>query len=109
SQRQGEAVDPDVPTIEGVQYEAGAAYEPNRIPTGKKVPPLMFTMDESGQVGETETSLIRHLEQFFAAIGTGRADVEADADWQDFQDCCTAIGQDNYLESQQTAYDRQFG
>src|SRR5699024_9518818 len=109
SQRHGEAVDPDVPTIEGVLYEAGAAYEPYRIPEEKKVPPLMFTMDESGQVGETETNLIQHLEQFFAAIGTGRPEVDDDADWQEFQDGFTSIGLDNYLEIQQTAYDRQFG
>ena len=109
SQRHGEAVDPDVPTIEGVLYEAGAAYEPYRVPQEIKVPPLMFTMDESAQVGETETNLLQHLEQFFAAFGTGRADVDDDADWQEFQDGFTSIGLDNYLEIQQTAYDRQFG
>lgn len=109
SQRHGEAVEQGVRTIEGVLYEAGAAYEPYRIPKENKLPPLMFTMDESAQVGETETNLTQHIEQFMAAFGTGRSDVDNDADWQEFQDGFTSIGVDNYLEIQQTAYDRQFG
>lgn len=109
SQRQSETVEEDTLTIEGVLYDAGAAYEPYRIPQESKVPPLVFTNEESGQVGETETNLLQHLEQFFAAIGTGRSDVDDDADWQEFIDGFTSIGLENYLEIQQTAYDRQFG
>lgn len=109
SQRHGEAVAEDTLTIEGTLYEAGKAYEPYRIPKESKLPLLVFTTDEAAQVGEFETNLGQHLEQFFAAIGTGRADVDDDAAWQEFQDGFTSIGVDNFLEIQQTAYDRQFG
>lgn len=107
SQRHSEAVGESSSSIEPSLFDAAAAYEPYRIDKELKVPTLAFDMDQSAQVGEIEANLTQQLQQSFASIATGRADMTKDADWQTHVEQFTAIGVENLLSIYQEAYDAQ--
>ena len=106
-QRHGEAQQEGSTSIEPSLFDAGAAYEPYRLPKELKIPQLAFDLDQSAQIGEIETNMVQHLTQGLAAFATGTADATADADWTTFTETFSSMGLETYLQITQQAYDAQ--
>lgn len=108
-QRHAEAVQDANPSVEPILYAAGTLYEPFATPQERGVPPLVYDMDQSAQLGEIETNLENHFTQAMAAFGTGAKDASKDADWDEYIAGATAIGVETYVQLTQAAYDAQRG
>ena len=107
-QRHGEAVLPEAATVEPTLYAAGKAYEPFATKEESGVPPVIFDLDQSAQIGEIQTNLEAHLKQTLANFATGKKDASKDADWNEYLETAKAIGITTYTEIHQAAYDQQY-
>lgn len=104
-QRHGEAVKDANPSVEPILYEAGKLYEPFATKIENGVPPLIYDMDQSAEIGEIETNLDNLYKQTIAAFGTGTKDATKDADWEEYIATAKAIGVETFVQIKQTAYD----
>ena len=75
-------------------------------PYGKpelEVPPLIFTSDQSKELGTISAALTAYSDQMFAAFVTGQADVNTG--WDQYLEDLKTNGLDRFLEIYQEAYD----
>ncbi|MFC0675968.1 hypothetical protein [Brachybacterium hainanense] len=103
-QRDGQATTPDSPPI---LEDAGQLYEPFASAKESGIPPLVYDMDQSAQIGEIETNLGNHFKQSLANFGTGKKDASKDADWEEYISTAKAIGVETYVQIKQAAYDNR--
>lgn len=69
----------------------------------KEVPPLVFTSDQSKQLGTLSAALTTYSDQMFAAFVTGQEDVNTG--WDKYLADLKTNGLDEFLKIYQTAYD----
>ena len=108
-QRHAEALQDSNPSVEPILYAAGKLYEPFATTKETGVPPLVYDMEQSAQLGELETNLENHFTQSMAAFGTGAKDASDDADWEEYLAGAKAIGVETFVQLKQAAYDAQNG
>ncbi|MFC0674063.1 hypothetical protein [Brachybacterium hainanense] len=106
-QRHGEAILDSTPSGEPILYAGTKLVEPFATKEESGVPPLVYDMDQSAQIGEIETNLENHIKQSLANFGTGKKDASKDADWEEYISTAKAIGVETYVQIKQTAYDAQ--
>jgi putative aldouronate transport system substrate-binding protein len=78
-------------------------------PYGKpdmEVPPLVFTSDQSKELGTLSTALTTFTDQMFAAFVTGQSDINTG--WDQYLADLKNNGLDDFLKIYQTAYDAKF-
>ena len=78
-------------------------------PDGKpdmEVPPLVFTSDQSKELGTLSTALTTFTDQMFAAFVTGQSDINTG--WDQYLSDLKNNGLDDFLKIYQTAYDAKF-
>jgi putative aldouronate transport system substrate-binding protein len=68
-----------------------------------EVPPLVFTSDQSKQLGTLNAALTAYSDQMFAAFVTGQSDVNKD--WDQYLADLKTNGLDEFLAIYQAAYD----
>lgn len=108
AQRLSEELQDSGASVEPIIYQACKDYEPYRLAKEMKVPPLVFDTDQASQVGEAKTNLETALKQGLSSFCTGKTDASKDADWKAFTGQFTSIGVEQYLKTNQDAYDAQF-
>ncbi len=74
--------------------------------TGKAVPPLVFTADQSKMYGELNTTVFNAADEWFANFVTGKADV--DKDWDTYIQNLNDSGLDDFLKIYQGAYSAKY-
>ncbi len=104
-QRHGEAILDQTPSGEPILYAGTQLVEPFATAKESGVPPLVYDLDQSAQIGEIETNLENHFTQSMADFGTGRKDAADDADWDAYITTATSIGVETYVQIKQAAYD----
>ena len=78
-------------------------------PYGKpqmEVPPLVFTSEQSKQLGTLSAALVSFSDQMFASFVTGQADIATG--WDKYLADLKTNGLDDFLKIYQTAYDAKF-
>lgn len=78
---------------------------PDKQPDDMWLPPLYLSTEDSQAIAELETTIQPFVEQTFAQIITGQADIESA--WGDYLSQLDAMGLPRYLEITQAAYDKQ--
>ncbi len=70
------------------------------------MPPLVFTSDQSKELGTLSTALSTFTDQMFAAFVTGQSDINTG--WDQYLADLKTNGLDDFLKIYQTAYDAKF-
>lgn len=97
---------PDDP-LERLLYQwSRDLYDPYGKPA-MEVPPLVFTSEQSQELGTISAGLTAYADQMFAAFVTGQQDVNKD--WDAYLGELKTLGLDRFLEIYQTAYDAKMG
>ncbi|MBY0161988.1 ABC transporter substrate-binding protein [Cytobacillus firmus] len=112
--RFGEAVDPNVDpfTAEGLEKllrdETKNKYEPYVPKTDalSVLPPIKFKANESQQIQTISVELANYVKE--SAVRFIMGDLNLDADWNKYVESLNNIGLEQYLETYQKAYDRQY-
>ncbi len=72
----------------------------------KEVPPLVFTSEQSKELGTISAALTAYSDQMFAAFVSGQSDVNKD--WDQYLAELNTNGLDRFLQIYQAAYDAKF-
>jgi len=78
-------------------------YVPVAPDTSKLIPPLVFGVDESREIGDLKLGLDTYVDQMFVEFVTGS--VPIDDAWGEYLATLDSIGLQQYLEIYQTGYD----
>jgi len=98
----------DLPDVDQLLYLSSVNdYAPVAQDVETIIPPLAFTTDESRTITDLQLSLNTYFDESELAFITGKKDI--DKDWDAYLKQAEVLGLSQYLEVQQTAYDRKYG
>jgi putative aldouronate transport system substrate-binding protein len=97
---------PDPTALEVILFEQTRDdYEPYAMAGENILPPLSFDASVAAEVTEIQTTINDYVREMIARFITGDADINSDAEWNDYLDELDAIGIDRYLEIMQETLD----
>ncbi len=97
---------PDPTALEVVLFEQTRDdYEPFQQDGAAIVPPLSFDSSVAAEVTEIQTTMNDYVREMIARFITGDANINSDAEWNNYLAELDAIGLDRYLEIMQETYD----
>lgn len=86
--------------------KAGALYQNADHEPAEVIPKLIYTTDESNSVSEISSVLSSYVNENIASFVTGAKDI--DESWDGYLEELNNIGLEQYLEIEQTVYDRMY-
>ncbi|HEX6686846.1 MAG TPA: extracellular solute-binding protein [Candidatus Limnocylindrales bacterium] len=108
--RAGQAVvDKNNPTFEKPLHQLTEKdYWPYRQDKSMQLPPLNPTEEQAAQIGELATTINNHVKLMTPKFIMGEANIDDEAQWNNYTSTLDRMGLANYLKIYQDAYDKKY-